>query len=64
MWNRCDVCGQFIALSSFECCEATRRLITPDSHFTKEEYETLCIKHSKGAKDGQSTPQSDLNKET
>lgn len=41
---RCDSCGRFIALSDLEDKRATRKLITPDSHYSKEEYETLCEK--------------------
>lgn len=44
-WNRCDVCGRFIAFDDFDH-GAIRELITPDSHFTHEEYETLCIGHA------------------
>jgi hypothetical protein len=43
-WNRCDVCGRFIALEDFDR-GAVRRLLTPDSHYTRETYETLCIEH-------------------
>lgn len=47
---KCDKCGRFIGYRDFDpwhsCpeCEGTaiRRLVTPDSHFSKEEYETLC----------------------
>ena len=46
-WNRCDVCGRFIALRDF-CRGAIRRLLTPSSHFTREEYETLCERHADG----------------
>ena len=49
LWNRCDVCGRFIALSKFQCCKtqgAVRRLITPDSDRSREEWETLCEKHA------------------
>ncbi len=49
-WNQCDSCGRFIAYRDFDLWQtcvacgtgAVRRLITPDSHFTNEEYETLC----------------------
>jgi hypothetical protein len=40
-WNRCDVCGRFIAFEDFEN-GAVRRLVTPDAEGTREEYETLC----------------------
>lgn len=46
-WNRCDVCGRFIALKEFRKGGATRRLLTPDSDRSREEYETLCAEHSK-----------------
>ena len=45
-WNRCDVCGKFIPMSDFDGGKATRRLVTPDSHFSCEEYETLCRGHT------------------
>lgn len=40
-WNRCDECGQFYSFEDIGA-GAIRRLITPDSEFSKEEYETLC----------------------
>lgn len=42
---RCDECGQFIPWADLFEGRAGRRLQTPDSHFTREEYETLCAKH-------------------
>lgn len=45
LWNKCDECGQFISISSFESGNASRKLVTTDSYFSKEEYETLCVKH-------------------
>jgi CRISPR/Cas system-associated protein Cas10 (large subunit of type III CRISPR-Cas system) len=44
-WNRCDVCGRFVALEDFESGRATRRLETPDSDYSSEAYETLCARH-------------------
>lgn len=44
-WNRCDVCGRFIAMKEFDK-GALRQLVTPDSEFTREEWETLCIEHA------------------
>jgi hypothetical protein len=44
-WNRCDVCGRFIPLDDFPD-RAVRALITPDSEFSREEWETLCKEHS------------------
>lgn len=42
---KCDVCGRFIPLADFDVGHAVRRLICPDSHFSREEYETLCADH-------------------
>jgi hypothetical protein len=44
-WNRCDVCGRFIAIKDFDR-KAVRRFVTQDTHFTSEEFETLCKKHA------------------
>ena len=44
-WNRCDVCGRFILLLDIAEGLAVRRLVTPDSHHSKEEYRTLCRDH-------------------
>ena len=46
VWNRCDICGQFISIKDFESGLAIRQLLTPDSDYSSEEYETLCYKHS------------------
>ena len=43
---QCDICGKFISWNDFETGKARRYLITPDSEFTPEEYETLCRDHS------------------
>ena len=42
----CDECGKFIPWRDLYQGEATRRLLTPSSHFTCEEYETLCRRHA------------------
>lgn len=47
MWNKCDICGKFIAHEDFEN-GARRQLIVPDNHFGIENFETLCIKCNKG----------------
>lgn len=44
-WNRCDVCGKFISLHDFNQGWAIRKMVTPDSAFTAEVYETLCREH-------------------
>jgi hypothetical protein len=46
LWNRCDVCGQFIAMHWFDCGKAKRELVYPDSEFTQETWDTLCPKHA------------------
>lgn len=43
---RCDACGRFIAIGSFEIGAAVRYLATPDSEYTREEYVTLCSEHA------------------
>jgi hypothetical protein len=43
-WNRCDVCGKFIAMDDFDK-GAVRYCVTPDSEFSRETWETLCVKH-------------------
>lgn len=45
-WNRCDVCGKFISIHYFSTGVARRELVTPDSAFSIEEYETLCETHN------------------
>lgn len=40
---RCDCCGKFISVKDFDR-GATRILITQDTHFTRNDYETICIK--------------------
>lgn len=47
-WNRCDVCGRFIPMQDFVDKVATRWLVTPDSLYSSEEYETLCRDHREG----------------
>lgn len=45
-WNRCDVCGRFIALADFASARARRALIYPDSEYSRETWETLCAEHA------------------
>ncbi len=44
-WNRCDVCGRFIALDDFGN-GAVRVLVTPESDRSHETYDTLCKQHA------------------
>ncbi len=41
---RCDICGQFISNADIKQGRALRQMVTPDSQFTHEDYETLCEK--------------------
>ena len=40
---RCDCCGKFINIKDFDK-GATRKLISFDTYFSKEDWETICIK--------------------
>lgn len=42
---KCDECGEFIPPKDIIEGRATHCLVVPDSHWTTEEYETLCEKH-------------------
>ena len=44
-WNRCDICGKYISISDFDSGLAEHILVTPDSEYTSEEYETSCRIH-------------------
>ena len=39
-WNKCQICGQFIALNDFVDGLAVHRLLEPDSDLSTEKYET------------------------
>jgi len=41
---RCDLCGRFISFKDFENGTAIRRMLTPDSEYSQEEWETRCPK--------------------
>jgi hypothetical protein len=42
-WNRCDVCGRFIAFKDFDDDGGAERvLVYPDSLLTRESYVTRC----------------------
>jgi hypothetical protein len=40
---QCDICHRFVALKDLANGTATRRCISDDTEFSKEEYETLCV---------------------
>lgn len=44
--SRCDICGRFIAIDDFISGRATCKMISPDSDYSCEDYETLCKNHS------------------
>ena len=39
---KCDFCGRFISIKDLDEGKAYIKMVTPDSHFTKEEYEICC----------------------
>jgi hypothetical protein len=39
-WNRCDICGRFIALDDFADGVATNKLREPDSDLGSEKWDT------------------------
>ena len=39
---KCDACGQFISYKALESGKAMRSMVTPDSDYSYEEWETLC----------------------
>ena len=41
---RCNDCGRFISYDELDSHEARHRLVTPDSAYTNEEFETVCKK--------------------
>lgn len=43
-WNRCTICGKFIAIKDFESGEATSEMVYPDSELTVETFEVICKK--------------------
>ncbi len=45
LWNKCDICGRFISFKDFKSGRALRMMISPDSEFSSEDYETLCFAH-------------------
>jgi len=45
IWNRCDVCGCFISYNAFNCGNAVRKMVIPDSAYSTEDYATLCEQH-------------------
>ena len=39
---KCDYCGKFVSYKDIEDGKVVSQMVTPDSYFTKEEYETIC----------------------
>lgn len=59
-WNRCTICGKFIGFAEYDE-GATHKLITPDSEFTCEEWETICVNCNAALKQGEATHERQLN---
>lgn len=36
----CDYCGKFISIAALESGAAVHHMVTPDSHLSREEYES------------------------
>lgn len=47
IFNRCDVCGRFFSFNDIEKGMATLKMLTPDSDYSYEEWESLCPNHTK-----------------
>jgi hypothetical protein len=65
-WNKCDICGRFIALDEFGKGIAIRNLVTPDAYGFSETYETyhdLCKKSEEELKQGQDQWWNSLNQD-
>lgn len=45
-FNRCHVCGRFFSFADIESGKAVHQMITPDSDWSYEEWESLCEKHA------------------
>jgi hypothetical protein len=45
--HKCDICGRFISLNDFAKGKASRKMVSFDSHYSYEDYETLCATHSR-----------------
>ena len=43
LWNQCVYCGKLVAIQEFTRGLANRELITPDSEYTSEEFETYHV---------------------
>ncbi|MHA1470342.1 MAG: hypothetical protein ACTSSP_07245 [Candidatus Asgardarchaeia archaeon] len=41
---RCEFCGRFISYKDLDEGKAIHRLVTPDSHLTRVEFESFCVK--------------------
>jgi hypothetical protein len=45
MTLKCDVCGKFVSYKDLDDGLATHKLVSSDSEYSNEGYETLCSKH-------------------
>ena len=39
--NTCDICGKFISIEDFDNGKASRKLVSCDSEYSSEDYETM-----------------------
>jgi hypothetical protein len=44
IWNKCTKCGKFIPYKDFENGSVQSLMIYPESEFTTETFETICVK--------------------
>lgn len=44
---KCNYCGKYISMNDLNSGKAYVKMIIPDSHFTAEEFETVCKKCKK-----------------
>ncbi len=47
---KCDICGKFIPYKELMDGTSLHHMITPDSDWSSEEWESLCKKHYKAEK--------------
>lgn len=40
---KCDACGRFIPIIDIDLGRASHKMITPDSGYTSESYESICF---------------------
>ena len=43
-WRKCDWCGRFVSYENLQSGESYHVMVTPDSHYSSETWETCCKK--------------------